>query len=678
VADARFFMRRLPLGWFLVSLAAAAGFAPLACGGGGDDPSGASGTLAGGTTGGGEGTTGIFDPDGGLDSLTVEPKTADILIDNGVATPPNVDFEALQGDSPVNAAWSVDFGTIADVDADGVVTASGTKGGEVVVTAKAGDAQGSGKVTVNLKQVQNPGGISPGDQGILKAASDPDPVTQWTYPYDKTVFPRGLLAPEMMWNNGGADDAYYIHLVGQFVDIEIFAKAPAPSRFLLDDATWKAVSESGKGGDLAVSVHRLVPGAQTATVVINHTWRLAKGSLRGTVYYWANSLGRVVRIKPGSPAPDDFLAAAGVTGCTTCHTVSANGETLIMGGDDPTSNFQLIPNTPQLALQSVGKEVRNWAMPAVSPNGKYVVENNAAGIPGPPGGSDGMFDAMTGLKLAGTGLEGILLGMPAFGPSGKHLAYVTLDGTHDLARYLYDSVANTVDGQQVLVSAGADPSLNAISFPSVSPTVPGGELGESTWIVYHRGAYPGSLDTRMGPGDLYLANADEPGIEVRLANANGDGYPFAAGDRDRSFNYEPTFAPVAAGGYLWVVFTSRRTYGNRLTGGKDQVKQLWVTAIDQLPKPGEDPSHPAFLVPGQDLATLNMRGFWAMDPCKQQGDMCTTDGECCNGEKCEDGLCGGEKECAQEGGLCEVDADCCDAASGILCLGGECGSPPPQ
>ena len=125
----------------------------------------------------------------------------------------------------------------------------------------------------------------------------------------------------MMWNNGGPDDAYYIHLVGQFVEIEIFAKAPAPSRFLLDDATWKAISESGKGGDLAVSVHRLVPGAQTATVVVNHTWRMAKGSLRGTVYYWANSLGRVVRIKPGSPATEDF-GGRGVTGCTTCPTVS--------------------------------------------------------------------------------------------------------------------------------------------------------------------------------------------------------------------------------------------------------------------------------------------------------------------------------------------------------------------
>jgi hypothetical protein len=203
-----------------------------------------------------------------------------------------------------------------------------------------------------------------------------------------------------------------------------------------------------------------------------------------------------------------------------------------------------------------------------------------------------------------------------------------------------------------------------------------GEVGEKTWIVYHRGQWSNSLDTRFGPGDLYLASADAPGIEIRLAEANGDAYPFAAGDRDRHYNYEPTFAPVNAGGYAWVVYTSRRTYGNRLTGGKDNVKQLWVTAIDQFPEAGKDPSHPPFWVPGQDLGTLNMRGFWALDPCIQQGDMCTDSGQCCDGEPCENGLCGGPKECVEEGGLCRTKEDCCDPSA--ECLGGECGTPPPQ
>ena len=29
--------------------------------------------------------------------------------------------------------------------------------------------------------------------------------------------------------------------------------------------------------------------------------------------------------------------------------------------------------------------------------------------------------------------------------------------------------------------------------------------------------------------------------DIRLRAVNGDDYPFAAGDRDRGYNYEPTF-----------------------------------------------------------------------------------------------------------------------------------------
>jgi len=34
---------------------------------------------------------------------------------------------------------------------------------------------------------------------------------------------------------------------------------------------------------------------------------------------------------------------------------------------------------------------------------------------------------------------------------------------------------------------------------------------------------------------------------------------------DSTLQYEPTVAPIVAGGYAWVVFTSRRLYGNVAT-----------------------------------------------------------------------------------------------------------------
>lgn len=668
-------MRRSSASSLLALVVAAAAAIPLACGSGSGDTSkssestsgtgGASSTStgAGGTSGDGGG---IFGTGGAPDAmLEIKPPSATIDVVDGASSP--VDFDAFAGGTNVSPSWVVDLSSIAGVDANGVVTATDKQGGEVSLVATYNGKKATATVTVNLHQVINTAGATGPDQVTLKAAVAPDPSIQWAYPYDGTVFPKGLLAPELMWNGGGADDLYYIHFTGKYVDYEIYTKAAPPSRFAVDDATWKALTESGKGGPLKLHVARLAPGAQEATVVVDHTWTIANGSLRGTVYYWSNNLGRVLRIKPGAAAPEDFLGQAGVTdACTTCHAVSANGSTMIIGGDASVSTWDLLSNTKVYDQGSFNAR-RAWAMPAISPNGKVLVENNAA-LPGPPGGSDGMFDPATGSKIVGTGLDGAYLDMPAFGPSGTKLAYVD-HGNKGLGVYDFDMATNTVSNPVPLVPQGNDA---AIAFPSVSP--------DAKWIVYHRG----SLDTRYGNGDLYLASIEQPGVEIRLSALDGDSYPFAAGDRDRHYNYEPTFAPLNSGGYAWVVFTSRRTYGNRLTGPAQAqanppspgTKQLWVAAVDQDPIPGQDPSHPPFRVPGQD-DNLNMRGFWSLDPCKQLGEGCGTGSECCN-QNCVEGLCKdpNPSECAQDGNHCDTASDCCD--KGSECINNICSAPPPQ
>ena len=95
--------------------------------------------------------------------------------------------------------------------------------------------------------------------------------------------------------------------------------------------------------------------------------------------------------------------------------------------------------------------------------------------------------------------------------------------------------------------------------------------------------------------------------------------------------------PIASGGYAWVVFTSRRMYGNVATippfcsdpRGVDLVtnittKKLWVAAVDLTQAPGTDASHPAFYLPAQELLAGNSRGFWVLDPCRADGASCTT------------------------------------------------------
>jgi len=693
-------MRQLSFRTYLAAAVAAAGLIPVACGGGGatggsNSAGTGTGSAAGGASGHGTASTASSNGEGGCfancsgggakpSTLAVSCDTLTIDVLNGTSTPAHC--VATVDGNKVGASWVVDVSAVAGVDAAGTVTATGTQGGDVAVKAAYEGDTATAQVKVTLKKVLNPDGFTDPDKAVLTGAVEPDVASVvWAYPYNGTVFPKGLLPPEMMWNGSSAGDKYYVHVKGKYADFEYFTTANPPSRYTLDDVSWQQLTESGPGGDVSIHVTRMPAGSATAAVVIDHTWKIANGSLRGTVYYWSNNLGRVVRIKPGALKPDDFLKddvkldyagqpkdANGncINCCTTCHAVSANGSTLVIGGDFPATTIDLLTNTVTLKLGDVpGKVVRNWAMPAISPNGKVLIENNAANIPGPPGGpqGDGMWNTATGQKITGTGLDGIFLGMPAFAPNGTKIAYVDR-ASLGLNVYDYDATTNAVQNAVGLVPAGTDPSLKAIAFPSVSP--------DAKWITYHRGEYPNSLDTRYGPGDLYLASVDQPGVEIALSKINGDKDAFAAKDRDLHYNYEPTFAPVDAGGFAWVVFTSRRTLGNKLIAGKDSVKQLWVAALDQSPQAGQDPSHPAFWVKGQDEATLNMRGFWALDPCKQVGAGCGTGSECCN-QNCDMGVC---KEpdpnmCSQTGNVCAKTSDCCDPKA--KCINSLCSEPPP-
>ena len=165
---------------------------------------------------------------------------------------------------------------------------------------------------------------------------------------------------------------------------------------------------------------------------------------------------------------------------------------------------------------------------------------------------------------------------------------------------------------------------------------------------------------------------------------------------DTSLNYEPTILPVIEGGYAWVVFTSRRLYGNQLTQfpynswpadydttnlAQAPVKKLWVVAIDLNAAPGTDPSHPAFYLPAQEILAGNSRGFWVLDPCKGDGVSCASGDQCCNGF-CEPDasnpgslVCTNAAACANVQDKCTTPADCCDSSN--TCVNGFCAAPPP-
>ncbi|HEX7667087.1 MAG TPA: hypothetical protein VF407_21300, partial [Polyangiaceae bacterium] len=321
--------------------------------GNGDDGGGGLGDG-----GGSFGDGGGFDTDGGgptkpVDSLTIDPPTAALSVTSSPFPTQKFTVTAHYTDGTtgvVGAGWTASNAPVGGVDGSGLYSTSGKQGGVVTVTATAGGKSATATVTVTLHQIANPAGIDSATQASLLGATTADGSVVWTYPYDQMAYPRGIDAPNMMWNNGAAGDVYAIHIVSPTYELQEFTSAanavtiagtaPAGGKsFAFDAAEWKAFVDS-TSGDATVTVTR--KAGANYTKLVNQTWKIASRSMSGSIYYWAINAGAVLRIKPGEKAPANFLSAPNVAGpvpavgtksmfCPSCHTVSSDGSTLVMG-----------------------------------------------------------------------------------------------------------------------------------------------------------------------------------------------------------------------------------------------------------------------------------------------------------------------------------------------------------
>jgi len=220
------------------------------------------------------------------------------------------------------------------------------------------------------------------------------------------------------------------------------------------------------------------------------------------------------------------------------------------------------------------------------------------------------------------------------------------------------------------------------SWPQFTP--------DSTSVIYHDDTNSDFATWSGDKADLMIVDVATKKTAKLLAldgmtTSTTTYLPYGA--TETLLNYEPTVLPVAVGGYFWVVFTSRRYYGNMMTPtnqpdpwSSTPRKKLWVAAIDINGTPGTDSSHPAFYLPGQEFQAGNMRGFWALDPCEANGTTCVTADECCGGY-CRDTSSGKvcvppPGGCSQEYEICTTAGDCCGSTA--LCVNGHCATPPPN
>ena len=709
---------------------------------------------------------------------------------------PTVAFTAT-----VPVGWNVDRGEIGTMDHAGPSATStfvptGATGGVAHVLAKAGaqivsravfvklgcqqngangDPREQRQVATSVSDLSAGGGVGGvGGEGLGPAVTDPatlgalaKPTSDGSsqglkllYPYAATVWPRGMLAPLLMWASSLGDaDAIRIDLAttsGSFSWSGTFARpailAQTGGKFVhhpIPEDVWDMATNTagtmihGVRDALVVSV--TIASGGKGYGPISETWNVAPARLTGSVYYNAYGTklatgvdmhdakgnpvaGAVLKIRSGDVAPTVVTTA-----CRVCHVVSSRGSRLLAQGNADwrnynTSSYDLGQTSP--TPQAISPDAK-FAWAAMTSDGSLAFTNTAWLSRSNPAVSNDESElwqlAPTPSKTSWTGLANVAAGYPAFSPDDKFLAFV------DLGAAQPDSSGGIWNVLGPLTVAPFDVKSRAFSAPTVLVTPTSARIGSPSFlpddsgVVYETHVRDGdpqsicgfssepSLDTRSGArGELWWVNLQGAPQPVALAALNGKGYlplgpnnhgagktsdpadPFdETGWDDATLDYEPGVLPVAAGGYAWVVFTSRRMYGNELEAppylswppyydttnlAQATVKKLWVAAIDLSAPPGTDPSHPAFYLPAQELLAGNSRGFWALDPCHADGASCTSGDQCCSGG-CGSGgdgglVCAPPVGCSNAGDACTTASDCCDAAS--ACVNGYCASIEPN
>ena len=665
---------------------------------------GSSGAAAGGSSGSGagDGGGGGLDFDASMGTLTIDPPTATITItDKGISA--SEQFSAKLGNgTTVNPTWLLSNYALGTIDPNGLYTTNGFVAGviQVKATYQTLDATAQLTVKVDIREDVTSGPMDPGPDPSNKPGLDSpgaDPAVKLLYPYNETMFPRGLRSPVFQFAPGATPptDAK-LTLKSTHFSWSGYAKVADPARPQLTPPqdVWDAalISASGQSIDVEVATAAAGKGFGPATSKIN----VAQGRLKGAVYYMTyEAPNGLYSVRPSGQQPADHIAP----GCIVCHAVSANGKRLSTGAElgGPTGGWYDIDKNYKVTQRSGSpaslntSNSRGLAFAAFTPDGKYVARSE----PSFEGGADlkawKLNDATSTLDPAdvvgmGTGISALL---PAFSSDGKRFGFVSggamnQPGTKGKSVTVMDVAINdamgtngtlTFSNAKVVLDNGA--TGETCKYPTFLP--------DSDELILQEGDpspnFQGMLATYTAAGygtakgRLFLVRSSA-GEHIELKRLNSGNVP-----ADETHNYEPFALPEPAAGYHWVVFTSIREYGNIMMGPQVR-KRLWVAAIKIGGAPNVDPSFPPFYLPNQS-ETKNERGFWALEPCEPEENTCQTDDDCCRGlckpvdpkdPKSEKKCTPEDKQCIPLGGACTDSKDCCDHQTGIQCIDGKCGT----
>lgn len=694
-------------------------------------------------------------------TLSIQPATATLAVTD-LATLPSQIFTAkldLAGSAHVvTAVWSLGDYSLGGITSTGTFNPIGTVGGTVNVVATYGSITATAKVTITVKLSSSLGNVTLPDGTVISEDSaaitpanltalqgtppstDSGVPTTIIYPYDQTVFPLGLLAPVAQFSAGAVapvDFKISLDTPGFHWDGFGHVGNPAALQAAIPQNIWDGALSTavGAGGSSAVVLSLVKAAGGVAYGPAQSHLTIANGKLTGVIYYESYSTDPIDAgadapgatdfglwaVKPGQTAPPAHLEP----GCVICHGVSANGNTLTNGTDDPANG----PSTGVFRVEADGgythlatapldlpyngggggpQDSRGLGWGTVSPDGKVILRGMgdfwggqallAWATPSEPLLADGGLQPLsTSMNVVGN----LNMFVPQYSVDGKHLVFVTATNAVDAGSGTPTQSIGMLDLATILTDGGAGDAgfgsvtlTNARTVYDSTKAAPGAGqnvttkvptfLPDSESVVFEetRMAMFPAFDYMLpddGPvdGELAMLQKAASGTyqRVALANANTGYDPTSPTE-----NYEPKPLPVSVGGYYWVVFASLR---HDAYPSVASVKKLWVTAITPGAPAGTDPSHPPFTLVNQAIVApqQSQRAYWALAPCLGTGASCQTGNDCCNGScipqsstdpsstlVCQEPV---TQMCVPMNGRCIAgqSQSCCGASGGVQCIG---------
>lgn len=509
------------------------------------------------------------------------------------------------------------------------------RGGKANITASCEEQTGAAVLAINLvgNVVVPPAPAdAPDTFNGATTGTDAARVPAIEYPFDHAVSPKNMPPIEAQWTAGG-NDLFKVTLTSTFLSVNVFTTS---REAMFSETDWNNILASTTGDSIAITVEGLSQAAPTEKFTSAPvTVAVSKDTIDKTsIYYWASSKSKIMEQAFGATTQSDVKG-----GCTSCHTVNRNGTRIgysrCVGGDcgQLYAGFLVYNATTHTWDEKVDADAKKiqgsyTAFPtdgvgpftADSTGAIVSMANGSLELYNPDSGDVIPSNLNAASKMGPTATRSAL--MADWSPDGKNIVFASTPNANQWIDLSGSSIAMMTyeyqNGEHVFGAPTfpfpatvtlANGVYSNFFFPSFSP--------DNQLLVMNAARTAWRSNPARAAGQRLMLAAADASWMVDLEAMNG-----GMADLDTTWAH---WAPTVGSDYYWVVFSSERDYGHRITQGNTapgcvangvlQCKQIWIGAVARNKLTGVvtvDPSFPPMWLPGQDMEADNISPYWSL------------------------------------------------------------------